>query len=115
MLRDGNGEPGGEGYGAPLASRSLTNAANAAASPLAILGDMPWIFMLRRWVACSSRRRASASDRPAVATRAESFEATVPRPDLDLSARDNKVLVALFALPEDRVSGSESPCRDLRD
>ena len=43
---------------------------------------------------------------------AESFEATVPGPDLDLSADDNKELVALFALPEDlrqRISGSGPP------
>ena len=32
------------------------------------------------------------------AIRAESFEATVPEPDLYLSTHDNKELVALFAL-----------------
>jgi hypothetical protein len=44
---------------------------------------------------------------------AQSFEATVPAPDLDLSTHDIKELVALFALLEDRVSGSESPRRNL--
>jgi hypothetical protein len=46
--------------------------------------------------------------------RAESFQATVPASDLDLSTLDNKELVALFALPEDRVSGTESSGLDLR-
>jgi hypothetical protein len=43
-------------YGAPLASRSLTNTAKAAASPLAIVGDMPWICIDSLSVAWTSAR-----------------------------------------------------------
>jgi hypothetical protein len=48
------------------------------------------------------------------AFRAQSFEATVAAPYLDLSAHDDKELVTSFALAEDRVSGREVPGRDLR-
>src|SRR5208283_373256 len=45
---------------------------------------------------------------------AESFEATIVAPDLDLSAHDDKELVASIAFAEDRVSFREIASRDLR-
>ena len=44
---------------------------------------------------------------------AESFEATVAAPDLDLSPHDDKELVGLFALPEDRVAFREKAGGEL--
>src|SRR5208282_4785553 len=45
---------------------------------------------------------------------AQSFEATVAAPDLDLSAHDDEELIAMFALLEDQVSFGELAGQDLR-